>query len=140
MELEKRKSSLAKNLLCAIKNRVQQRRQNKVVNLLGYLQNPNSSIYNEHYADEIPFCSKSDEGFVETTTTLFCRLFWESDSNKTKSQDENKVIELFSNNKKDESLFKRLQTHIEHSTNSTPHLKTIVDNRRQVSQLQTVIK
>ena len=142
VELEKRKSSLAEDLLRAVKNLVQQRRQHEVVNLLAYLQNPNSSIYNEHYADEIPSCSNSKEGFVKIATTLFCRLLWGSDSNKAKSRDENKVIELACNNQKDESLFKRLQTHIEHSTNSTPtqQLKTIVDDRRQVSQLQTVIK
>ena len=91
-----------------------------MVNLLRYLQNANSSLYNEHYADEIPSCSNSDEDFVQTATTLFCRLFWGSDSNKAKSQDENEVIELASNNQKDESLFKRLQTHTKHSTNSTP--------------------
>ena len=110
--------------------------------MLLYLQNPNSSIYNEHYADEIPSCSNSEEDFIKTATTLFCHLFWESDSNKAKSQDENEVIELECKNQKDESLFKRLQTHIEHSTNSTPtqQLKTIVHDRRQVSQLQTVIK
>ena len=74
VDLEKRKSSLAKDLLCAIKNHVQQRQQHEVVNLLRYLQNPNSSIYNEHYADEIPSCSNS-KGFVKTATTLFCCLF-----------------------------------------------------------------
>ena len=142
VELEKRKSSLAEDLFCAVKNRVQQRRQHEVVNLLRYFQNLNSSIYNEHYADEIPSCSNSEEGFMKTATTLFWRLFWRSDSNKAKSQDENEVIELASNNQKDESFCKRLQTHIEHSTNSTPTqpLKTIVDDRRQISQLQTVIK
>ena len=69
-------------------------------------------------------------------------MFWGSDSNKAKSQDKNEVIELTSNNQKDENLFKRLQTHIKHSTNSTltQQLRTIVDDRRQVSQLQTVIK
>ena len=133
----KRKSSLAEDLFCAVKNSVQQRRQHEVVNLLHYLQNPNSSNYNEHYADEIPSCSNSEEGFMKTATTLFCRLFWRSDSNKAKSQDENEVIELASNNQKDESLFRRLQTHIDRSTNSTPtqQLKTIVDDRRLVSQL-----
>ena len=55
--------------------RVQQRRQQEVVNLLRYLQNPNSSIYNERYADEVLSCSNSDKGFVKTATTLFCRLF-----------------------------------------------------------------
>ena len=142
VELKKRKSSLAEDLLCAVKNRVQQRRQHEVFNLLRYLQNPNSSIYNEHYADEIPSSGNSEEGFVKTATTLFCRLFWGSDNNKAKIQDENEVIELASNNQEDESLFKRLQTHIEHSTNSTPtqQLKTIVDDRPRVSQFQTIIK
>ena len=141
VKLEKKKSSLAEDLLCALKNHVQQRQQHEMVNLLHYLQNPNSSIYNEQYADEVPSCSNNGEGFVKTTTTLFCRLFWGSDSNKAKSREKNEVIELASNNQKDESLFKRLQTYIEHSTNSTPtqQLKTIVDDRRQVSQLQTVI-
>ena len=109
VELEKRKSSLAEDLLCAVKNRVQQRRQHEVVNLLRYLQNPNSSIYNEHYADEIPFCSNSEEGFGKTATTLFSRLFWGSDGNKAKSQDENEVIELASNNQK--SFQKTLDPH-----------------------------
>ena len=143
VKLEKRKSSLAEDLLCAVKNRVQQRRQHEVVNLSRYLQNPNSSICNEHYADKIPSCSNSEEGFVKTATTLFCyHLFWGSDSNKSKSQDEKEVIELASNNQKDESHFKKLQTHIEHFTNSTltQQLKTIVDDRPQVSQLQIVIK
>ena len=75
VELKKRKSSLAEDLLCAVKKHVQQRRQHEVVNLLRYLQNPNSSINNEHYADEIPSCSNSEEGFVKTATILFCRLF-----------------------------------------------------------------
>ena len=142
VELEKRKSSLAEDLLCAAKNCIQQRQQHEVVNLLRYLQNPNSSIYNKYYANEIPSCSNSEESFVKTAITLFCCLFWGSDSNKAKTQDENKVIKLASNNQKDESLFKRLQTHIKHSTNATPtqQLKTIADDRCQVSQLQTVIK
>ena len=70
VELEKRKPSLAKDLLCAVKKSVQQRRQHEVVNSLHYLQNPNSSIYKEQYADEIPSCSNSKEGFV-TAITLF---------------------------------------------------------------------
>ena len=79
-----------------------------MVNLLRYLKNPNSSIYNEHYADEIPSSSNSEESFVKTATTLFCRFFCGSDSNKSKFQDENEVIELASNNQKDKRFFKRL--------------------------------
>ena len=41
LELKKMKSSIAKDLLCAFKNRLQQRRQYDVVNLMRYLQNPN---------------------------------------------------------------------------------------------------
>ena len=81
---------------------------------------------------------------MKTTTTLFCRLFWENDRNKRKDQDENEDIELASNtnkNQEHESLFQRLQTLIEHSTNSTPtQLETFIDDRSQVSLLQTVIK
>ena len=84
VELEKRKLSLAEDLLCAVKNRVQQRRQHEVVNLLRYLQNPNSSVYNEHYADEIPSCSNSEEDFVKTATTYFAVCFGEVTAIKQK--------------------------------------------------------
>ena len=36
-ELNKRKSSLAEDLLCSVKNRMQQRRQHDMVNLIRYL-------------------------------------------------------------------------------------------------------
>ena len=84
VELEKRKSSLAEDLLCAVKNRVQQRRQHEVVNLLRYLQNPNSSIYNEHYADEILSCSNSKEGFVKMLPPYFAVCFGEVTAIKQK--------------------------------------------------------
>ena len=74
-----------------------------------------------------------------TGTTLFCHSFWENDSNEGKGQ--NELAKNTSKNQKHESLFQRLQTHIEHSTNYTPiQLKTFVDDRSEVSQLQTVIK
>ena len=82
--------------------------------------------------------------FVKTTTTLFCRLFWENDSNEGKGQNKNEDIELANNTNKNqeyESLFQRLQTHIEHFTNSTPtQLETFVDDRSHVTQFQTVVK
>ena len=62
---------------------------------------------------------------MKTATTLFCRLFWENESNEEKGQDENEDIELANNtnkNQEHENLFQKLQTHIEHSTNSTPPL------------------
>ena len=78
---------------------------------------------------------------MKTATTLFCRLFWENDSNEGKSQDKNEDIELTNKNQEHESLFERLQTHIEHSTNSTPtQLETFVDDRSHVTQFQTVVK
>ena len=80
---------------------------------------------------------------MKTATTLFFCLFWEND-NEGKGQNENKDIKLASNtnkNQEHESLFQRLQTYIEHSTNYTPNqLETFVDDRSQVSQFQTVIK
>ena len=80
-ELKKRKSSLAEYLLCCVKNCIQQRRQHDMVNLIRYFQNPNLSIHDEHYADGISLLgSNTKDGVVKTATTLFCRLFWESDS------------------------------------------------------------
>ena len=76
---------------------------------------------------------------MKTATTLFCGLFWENDSNEGKGQYENEDIKLANNtnkNQEHESLFRRLQTHIEHSTNYTPtQLETFVDDKSQVNQL-----
>ena len=81
---------------------------------------------------------------MKTATTLFCRLFWENDSNEGKGQDKNEDMELTNNtnkNQEHESLFQRLQPHIEHSTNSTPtQLETFVNDRSHVTQFQTVVK
>ena len=52
-ELKKRKLSLEEDLLCSVKNCIQQRRQHDMVNLIRYLQNPNLSIHDEHYGDDI---------------------------------------------------------------------------------------
>ena len=138
-ELKKRKSSLAEDLLCSVKNRIQQKRQHDMVNLIYYLENSNLSIHDEHYANDISLSgSNTKDGFVKTATTLFCRLFWENDRNEGKGQDENKNIELANNTNKNEHecLFQRVQTLIEHSTNSTPaQSETFVDDRSQVSQL-----
>ena len=97
-ELKKRKLSLEEDLLCSVKNRIQQRRQHDMVNLIRYLQNPNLSIHDEHYANDISLLgSNTKDGFVKTATTSFCRLFWENDSNEEKAQDENEVVELANN-------------------------------------------
>ena len=143
-ELKKRKSNLAEDLLCSVKNRAQQRRQHDMVNLIRYLQNPNLSIHDKHYANDISLLgSSTKDGFVKMATTLFCRLFWENDSNKGRGQDENEEIGLANNTNKNQehkSLLQRLQTLIKHSTNSTPtQFETFVDDRSLVSQLQTVI-
>ena len=121
LELKKRKSSLAKDI-CALKNHLQQRRQHDVVNLMCYLQKPNSlTDLCEYYADDIddiPLSSNTKEGFLKTATTLICRLFCEDDSNEAESQDEieSEALELDNdpnNNQIDENLFERLQAHIE---------------------------
>ena len=150
LELKKTKSSLAKDLLCALKNRLQQRRQHDVVNLMRYLQNPNSlTDHGEYHADDIddiPLSSNTKEGFLKTATILICRLFREDDSNETESQDEieSEAIELDNdpnNNQSDENLLERLQAHIEqYSTHSTPIQSITFDDRSRVRQLQTVIK
>ena len=51
-------------------------------------------------------------GFVKTTTTLFCRLFWKNDSNEGKGQKKNEDIELANNtnkNQEHESLFQSVK-------------------------------
>ena len=81
---------------------------------------------------------------MKTATTLFCGLYWKNSTNEGKGQDKSEDIELANNtnkNQEHESLLQRLQTYIEHSTNFTPtQLEAFVDDRSQVSQLQTVIK
>ena len=148
LELKKRKSSLAKDLLYALRNRIRQRRQHNVVNLMRYLQNPKSlTDHDEYYTDDIddiPLSSNTKESFLETATTLIRRLFYEDDSNEEESQDENEANELDNNptnNQNDENLFERLQAHIAHySTQSTPIQFMTFNDRGRVSQLQTVIK
>ena len=64
-------------------------------NLMHYLQNPNLLIHEEHYADDISLLgSNTKDGFVKTAATLFCRLFWENDTNEGKGQEEIQDIEL----------------------------------------------
>ena len=41
-EMKKQRTTLAKKLLSAVKNRIQQRRKNDLINLMRYLQNPNT--------------------------------------------------------------------------------------------------
>ena len=97
-ELKKWKLSIAEDLLCSVKNPIQQR---DMVNLIRYLQNPNLSIHDEHYAHKITLSdSNTKDGFVKTATTLFCRLFWENDNNEGKGQNENENIELANNTNK----------------------------------------
>ena len=117
-ELKKRKSSLAEDLLFSVKSRIQQRRQHDIVNLIRYHQNSNLSIYDEHNAHDISLLSSNTkDGFVKTTTTLFCRLFWKNDSNEGKGQNENEDIEVVNNtnkNQEHESLFQRRRKQNEH--------------------------
>ena len=97
LELKKRKLSLAKDLLYALRNRIRQRRQHNVVNLMRYLQNPKSlTDHDEYYTDDIddiPLSSNTKKSFLETATTLIRRLFYEDDSNEEESQDENEANE-----------------------------------------------
>ena len=116
-----------------------------MVNLIRYLQNPNLSIHDEHYAEGISLLgSIIKEGFVKTATTLLCRLFCENDSDEGKGQNDNEGIELANNtykNQEHQNLFQRLQTHIERCTNSIhTQLETFVDDKSQVIRFQTVVK
>ena len=56
---------------------MRQRQQDDMFNLIRYLQNPNVSIHDEHYADDISLLgSNTKDGFIKTATNLFFRLFW----------------------------------------------------------------
>ena len=45
-----------------------------MVNLICYLQNPNLSIHDEHYADDMSLLgSNTKDGFLKTATTFFFR-------------------------------------------------------------------
>ena len=69
-ELKKRRSSLGKDLLSSVENRIQQRRQHDMVHFIRYLQNPNLSIHDEYYADDISLLGSNTKGsFVKTATT-----------------------------------------------------------------------
>ena len=46
-EMKKQRTTLAKKLLSAVKNRIQQRRKNDLINLMRYLQNSNTSSQND---------------------------------------------------------------------------------------------
>ena len=44
-EMKKQRTTLAKKLLSAVKNRIHQRRKNDLINLMRYLQNPRILIH-----------------------------------------------------------------------------------------------
>ena len=131
-------------MLSCVKNRIQQKRQHDLFNLIHYLQNRNLSIHDEHDADDMSLIGRNTkDDFVKTATTLFCRLSRENDSNERRGKNENEDMEVANNTNKNQEheIFQKLQTRMELSTNSTPtQLETFVDDRSKHSQLQTVIK
>ena len=67
-EMKKQRTTLAKKLLSAVKNRIQQRRKNDLINLMRYPQNPNTFSQdntNDIFDDE-PLSSTTNESFLKT--------------------------------------------------------------------------
>ena len=66
-EMKKQRTTLAKKLLSAVKNRIQQRK-NDLINLMRYLQNPNTFSQNNtnDIFDDKPLSSTTKESFLKT--------------------------------------------------------------------------
>ena len=91
------------NLLSCVKNRIQQKRQYDIFNLIRNLQNRNLSIHDEHDADDMSLIGRNTkDDFVKTATTLFCRLSWENDSNEGRGKNENEDMEVANNTNKNQ--------------------------------------
>lgn len=134
VEIQKRRSTLANDLLCAIKNRIQQRRQHDLVNLMRYLQNPNTLTEHDDYDDDddVPLSNNTKQGFLKTATSLVSRLFGDNDSNEAEGQSEEGQIELTNTNPKNDSLFERLQAQIEHSTHIQSNISSFDNGNRAI--------
>ena len=85
---------MAKDLLCAIKTRMQQRRQHDLVNLLRYLKNSNTVTEHD---DDFPSSNITKQGLLTTATTLISRLFGDNGVNEAEGQTQEQ-IELENNN------------------------------------------
>ena len=137
-EIKKQRTTLAKKLLSAVKNRIQQRRKNDLINLMRYLQNPNTFSQNDtnDIFDDEPLSSTAKESFSKIATTLISSLFVDdkADGQQTQ-QDANEEVAA---NCRQVSLFERLQAHIEHSTDFTDTQSDTQSDDR--NQLQEVIK
>ena len=64
-EMKKQRTTLANKLLSAVKNRIQQRRKNDLINLVRYLQNPNTFSQNDtnDIFEDKPLSSTAKESF-----------------------------------------------------------------------------
>ena len=135
-EMKKQRTTLAKKLLSAVKNRIQQKRKNDLIDLMRYLQNPNTFSKNDtnDIFDDEPLSSTTKERFLKTATTLISNLFGDGINDKADGQqtqqDTNKEV---TENSRQVSLIERLQGHIEHSTDSTDNQSdTQSDDRNQL--------
>jgi len=83
---------MANDLLCAIKNRIQQRRQHVVNLLLRYLHNPKVLV--EHIdTDVAQLSNNAKQGFLKTALAVISRLFTHNDRSAAESHDEAETME-----------------------------------------------
>jgi len=127
-ELKNLESALAKDLLCAIKTRMQQRRHHDLVNLLRYLKNPNTVTEHD---DDFPSSNITKQGLPTTATTLISRLFGDNGVNEAEGQTQEQ-IELENNNARNDSRFERLQAHIEDFTEIQPSMSSHDNGSRTI--------
>ena len=126
---------MTNDLLCVIKNRIQQRRQHDVVNLLRYLHNPKVLVERDD-TDVTQLSKNAKQGFMKTASALISRLFTDNDISAAESQDEAETMESSDNRQKSDSLLARLQAHIDHST----HNKFDISSCDSTNWLRATIK
>ena len=137
-KMKKRRTTLAKKLLSAVKNCIKQRRKTDLIDLMRYLQNPNA--FSQHDTNDIfddePLSSTTKESFLKTATTLISSLFGDGINDKADGQQtQQDANEEVAANSRQVSLFKRLQTHIKHSTDFTDNQSdTQSDDRNQLQK------
>ena len=140
-EMKQRRSTFAKSLLSSVKDRIQQRRQHDLINLMRYLQNP--TTFSENDADDIfddePLSSTTKESFLKTATTLVSRLFGDKFNDIDEADSQQGESEETAENNQTVSLYERLQAHIEYSTEPA-NMRTDTQSDKNGRQLRDIIK
>jgi len=115
-EMKKRRSTMANDLFCAIKDRIQQRWQHDVVNLLRYL--PNLKVLVEHDHTDVTSWAVMQNKVFWRQLRLWSAACLPTSTDLQQSHDEAEPMESSDNSRKSDSLLERLQAHIDHSTHN----------------------